>query len=168
MGGWQLCARLCAHPRISPQSHSVQTLQKSFGGPRTEECTHYTHEKRPHICTSKNLQSMSEFDGLWKQQHNPACTKSARVFIMLTLNTKSKKKKKKVDFRKQTDSLKINISNYHGICIYYIMYTLSENYTVKNQPNVNCYSLGTTDSNTYVLKALTSKVISKGQNSDKR
>ena len=51
---------------------------------------------------------------------------------MLTMNTKtSKSKKKKVDFRKHTDSLKIKISNYHGIYIYYIMYTLSENYTVK-------------------------------------
>ena len=75
---------------------------------------------------------MSEFDGLWKQQHNPESTKSATVFIMLTMNTKtSKSKKKKVDFRKHTDSLKITISNYHGIYIYYIMYTLSENYTVK-------------------------------------
>ena len=34
----------------------------------------YTHEeKKDHICTSKNLKSMSEFDGLWKQQHNPLC-----------------------------------------------------------------------------------------------
>ena len=138
----------------------MQTVQKSFGSARSVHAW-----KKDHICTSKNLKSMSEFGGLWKQQHNPASTKSARVFIM---NTKSESKKKKVDFRKHTDSLKIKISNYHGICIYYIMYTLSENYTVKKQPTVNCYSLGTTDSNTYVLKALTSKVISKGQNSDKR
>ena len=31
---------------------------------------------------------MSEFDGLWQQQNNPACTKSVglRVFIMLKLD----------------------------------------------------------------------------------
>ena len=34
---------------------------------------------------------MSEFDGLWKQQSNPACTKSARAFIMLKLETIQKK-----------------------------------------------------------------------------
>ena len=38
---------------------------------------------------------MSEFGGLWKQQINPACTKSVRVFIMLKLDTTKKKKKKK-------------------------------------------------------------------------
>ena len=144
----------------------------------------YTHEKKEdHICTSKNLKSMSEFDGLWKQQHNPlcccfhspsnsdmdlrffdvhmwslffhACTlgppkdfcnvctecdcgeipgwgHSARVFIKLTLNTKtSKSKKKKVDFRKHTDSLKIKISSYHSICIYCIMYTLRKLHSEK-------------------------------------
>ena len=41
----------------------------------------------------KILQSMSEFGGLWKQQSNPACTKSksARAFIMLKLETIQKK-----------------------------------------------------------------------------
>ena len=34
---------------------------------------------------------MSEFGGLWKQQSNPACTKSARAFIMLKLETIQKK-----------------------------------------------------------------------------
>ena len=127
MDGWPLCARLCPHPGISPQSHSVQTLQKSFGGPSV-----HAWKKKDHICTSKNLKSMSEFDGLWKLQHNPASTKSARVFIKLTLNTKtSKSKKKKVDFRKHTDSLKIKISSYHSICIYYIMYTLRKLHSEK-------------------------------------
>ena len=31
MDGWPLCARLCAHPKNSPEGNSVQTLQKSFG-----------------------------------------------------------------------------------------------------------------------------------------
>ena len=30
---------------------------------------------------------MSEFGGLWKQQNNPACTKSVGVFIILKLDT---------------------------------------------------------------------------------
>ena len=38
---------------------------------------------------------MSEFGGLWKQQNNPAYTKSVRVFRMLKLDTMGKKKKKK-------------------------------------------------------------------------
>ena len=37
---------------------------------------------------------MSEFGGLWKQQNNSACTKLARVFKMLKLDTIQKKKKK--------------------------------------------------------------------------
>ena len=32
---------------------------------------------------------MSVFSGLWKQQNNPACTESGRVFIMLKLDTTS-------------------------------------------------------------------------------
>ena len=40
------------------------------------------------------LESMSEFGGPWKQQNNPACTKSVRVFTKLKLNTTQKKKKK--------------------------------------------------------------------------
>ena len=36
---------------------------------------------------------MSEFGGLWKQQNNPAYTKSVRVFRMLKLHTTGKKKK---------------------------------------------------------------------------
>ena len=38
--------------------------------------------------------SMSEFGGLWKQQNNPACAKSVRVFIMLKLDIVRKKKQK--------------------------------------------------------------------------
>ena len=42
------------------------------------------------------MQSMSEFDGLLKQQNKPACSKSVRVFIMLKLDTIQKKKKKEL------------------------------------------------------------------------
>ena len=35
--------------------------------------------------TIKILWSMSEFDGLWKHQNNPACTKSVRLFRVLKM-----------------------------------------------------------------------------------
>ena len=50
---------------------------------------------------------MSEFDRLWKQQNNPACSKSVTVFIMLKLDTIQKTKKKKelgqIETQRQTD-----------------------------------------------------------------
>ena len=48
---------------------------------------------KDHIHTLKITQSMSEFNGLRKQQNNPMCTKSVRVFIMLMFDTIWKKKK---------------------------------------------------------------------------
>ena len=44
---------------------------------------------------------MLEFGGLWKHQNNPACTKSARVFIMLKFGTIRKKRKKRKKRRKR-------------------------------------------------------------------
>ena len=34
-----------------------------------------------YICTLKILLSLSEFDGLWKHQNNPACTKTKSVSL---------------------------------------------------------------------------------------
>ena len=42
----------------------------------------YTHAKITHI-----KDPMAEFGGSWKQQNNPACSKSARVFKLLVLDT---------------------------------------------------------------------------------
>ena len=39
----------------------------------------FTHAKRSRHRTLNIMQSMSEFDGLWKHQNNPACTKSVSL-----------------------------------------------------------------------------------------
>ena len=75
MDGWLLCTRLCACPEISSVSNSVQTLQKSFRwdyklGSPVCKCM-----RKDHIHMLRIQLSLSEFSGLWKQQHNPACTK---------------------------------------------------------------------------------------------
>ena len=76
MAGWPLCARLCAHPEISPESKFCADSTKVLwmrlinrGPPCLYACKKIT-------LTLKILQSMSEFGGLWKQQNNPACTKN--------------------------------------------------------------------------------------------
>ena len=48
---------------------------------------------------------MSEFGGLWKQQNNPACIYSVKVFRLLKLDTIRKKKKKRKKKRKKTFSV---------------------------------------------------------------
>ena len=57
--------------------------------------------QKDHIRTFKIMQSMSKFDGLWKHQNNPACTKSVITFIMLKMGTIQKKKKKKKTKKKK-------------------------------------------------------------------
>ena len=36
------------------------------------------HMQKGHMCTLKIVWPMSEFGGVWKQQNNPACTKSVK------------------------------------------------------------------------------------------
>ena len=71
-------ARLCARPQISHESN----LSRFYKSPSNETINRglpcYTHAKRSHTHV-KILQAMSEFRGLWKQQNNPACTKSASL-----------------------------------------------------------------------------------------
>ena len=81
MDVWPLRARLCARPEISPESNSVQTLQKSFGWdykPRSLACIYaYMHAKRSEMHVKDHV-VMSGFGGLWKHQINPACTKKCQ------------------------------------------------------------------------------------------
>lgn len=37
-----------------------------------------THMQKDYVCTIKTLRPMSEFGGLWNQQNNSACTKTAK------------------------------------------------------------------------------------------
>ena len=69
-------ARLCTHHEISPESNSVQTLQKLFRcNLRSPICIRM---QKDHIRKLKILQPMPEFGGLCKHQNNPACTKSVK------------------------------------------------------------------------------------------
>ena len=60
MDGRPLCARLCALPEISPESNSVQTLQKSFRVRLQTEVprVYYRHAKRSHTHVKNE-------EGLW-------------------------------------------------------------------------------------------------------
>ena len=51
------------------------------------------HAKRSHTHV-KDAVVQVEFGGLWRQQNNPACTKSVRGLTMLKLRDTIKKKKK--------------------------------------------------------------------------
>ena len=80
--GWLLHARLCACLQISPESDSAQTLLCSLRWDyklRSPLCV-YTLCKKIILCTLTILKFTLEFRGLWKQQNNPACAKSARDF----------------------------------------------------------------------------------------
>ena len=46
--GWPLCARLSARPEISPESNSVQTLQRSADESINRGSRVYTHAKSSH------------------------------------------------------------------------------------------------------------------------
>ena len=49
MGGWLLCAQLCAWPEIPLESNSVQSLQKYFGwGYKLRPPPVYTHAQKSH------------------------------------------------------------------------------------------------------------------------
>ena len=96
MDDWPLRDRLLPGPEISPQSDSLQALQKSFRWdykPRSFVCIRMQKER---IRTLKILQSMSEFGALWKHQNNPARTNGVRVFIMSKLDIIRKKIKKEM------------------------------------------------------------------------
>ena len=53
--GWPLRARLYARPEISPESNSVQTLQKSFGGDCKPTSPVPKRMQKDHIRTLKIL-----------------------------------------------------------------------------------------------------------------
>ena len=92
MPGWPLRARLCTCPEISPESNSVQTLQKSFGWDYTEtEVPRVRYARKKTIIRTLKT-CPAEFGELWKQQNNPACTK---MMIMATFVADGRRRRRR-------------------------------------------------------------------------
>ena len=72
-----IIARLCTHPKISPESNPMMTLCKSFASRRISwgppVCIHM---QRNHIRTLEIIQSISDCSRFWQHKRNPACTKT--------------------------------------------------------------------------------------------